>query len=69
VQYADFLLGLDFEALAENLQVDPGSYISLLNTVARTAGHGLTLAGSRKETTHPLAPLAAAPNRTDSDQF
>ena len=63
----NFFLDLDSEALAENLQVDPGSYISLLNTVARTAEHGLTLARDRKATTHPLAPVAPAPNRTNPD--
>jgi hypothetical protein len=67
VQYMDFFLDLDSASLAENHEVHPGSYVSLLNTVAKTGNHGLNLARAQKETTQPVAPSAPAPNRTNSD--
>ena len=67
VQYMDALLDLDEASLAQNLEVDPGSYISLLNTVSKTSHHGLNLARAQEQTSPPLAPVASAPIRTNPD--
>jgi hypothetical protein len=64
LQYMDFLLDLDSDALAENLQTDPGSFISLFNTLARDTEQGLNLAIAQKQTSRPSFAF-----RTKSDLF
>ena len=59
-QYMQFFLDFDATSLRENLQSDAGSFISLLNSVAKTAHHGLDCAKARRKETSLRASLAAA---------
>ena len=44
LQYLDFFLDLDAASLDENLQADPSSFISLLNSIAKNSELGFKLA-------------------------
>ena len=49
LEYLQFIVDFDLTALKENLEANPGSYISLLNSMARTAHHGLACAKASQQ--------------------
>ncbi len=60
-QYMQFFLDFDHESLKENLEADAGSFISLLNSMAKMAHAGLDCTKARRrEVPNPLASTAAA---------
>ena len=66
LQYLDNLLNLDTVALDENLQGVPGSFISLLNTLARNAEQGLNLSIAKDQISQTRPPSTI---RTKSELF
>src|SRR5204863_5581634 len=68
LQYLDFLLDLDAPSLAENLQADASSFISLLNSISKNSDLGLNLAKVRKPfISQSPQTVGPAPIRTKSE--
>jgi hypothetical protein len=54
LQYLDSFLDLDTASLAENLQADPGSFFSLMNSVAKNSEVACKLAQVAQQTTSEI---------------
>jgi hypothetical protein len=69
LQYIDFFLDLDAESLAENLQADPSSVLSLLNSIAKNSDISLKLDKIRKpfvsQSPKQAAVRSSEPNQTN----
>ena len=70
LQYFDSFLDLDTASLAENLQADPSSFISFMNSVAKNSEVGLKLAQTPKPTNSEIPkkdPDRSGPIRSKSE--